>query len=81
LRSTPKSLPCASEAPDGLHILGHVAVTPDASIPELSRALKARIKGVVEHRLGREVTEVHVDAQLAQMNRHRKRRRVAHRPA
>src|SRR5262245_53856097 len=69
--------PRVSEGQDGLHILGRVAVTPDVSIPALSSALQERIKGVVERHLGRLVTEVQVDAYLAQMSRPRKTRRVA----
>ncbi|MCU1276364.1 MAG: hypothetical protein JWO48_3795 [Bryobacterales bacterium] len=66
-----------SEAQDGLHILGRVAVAPDASIPDLSSALQERIKDVVEHHLGLSVTEVQVDVQLARLDLRRKTSRVA----
>lgn len=49
----------------GLRIVERVAVAPEASVPEVSRELQERIRSVVEHYVGRPVSEVRVDARLA----------------
>jgi uncharacterized alkaline shock family protein YloU len=49
----------------GLRIRCRVVVSPDASVPELTRALQERVKGAVEHHLGQPVAEVSVEARSA----------------
>jgi len=53
------------EDPAGLRILCRLSVDPTRSVPELTQELQERLKGVVEHHLGRPVAEVRVDAQVA----------------
>ena len=53
------------EDPAGLRILCRLSVDPTGSVPEMTRELQERLKAVVEHHLGRPVTEVSVDAQVA----------------
>ncbi len=53
------------EDPAGLRILCRVSVDPTGSVPEMTQELQERLKGVVEHHLGRPVAEVRVDAQVA----------------
>jgi len=57
------------EAKDGLHILGLISVAPEASVPDLAQEFQERIKAAVQRYVGRAVTEVRVDAQLAPLNR------------
>jgi hypothetical protein len=60
----------------GLRILCRVSVDPTASLPELTQQLQERVKASIEHHLGRPVTEVSVDTQLAPLADRRPRRRV-----
>jgi hypothetical protein len=53
------------ETKNGLEIVERVSVAPDANVPEVSRELQERTKQVVEHHVGRPVSEVRVDARLA----------------
>jgi uncharacterized alkaline shock family protein YloU len=53
------------ETKNGLEIVERVDVAPDANVPEVSRELQERTKNVVEHHVGRPVSEVRVDARLA----------------
>jgi len=49
----------------GLRILCRLSVDPTRSVPDMTQELQERLKGVVEHHLGRPVAEVRVDAQVA----------------
>ena len=53
------------ERANGLHILCHLSVDPTASVPQLSQEVQERIKAAIEHHLGRHVTKVSVQTQLA----------------
>ncbi|HEX5385625.1 MAG TPA: alkaline shock response membrane anchor protein AmaP [Gemmatimonadales bacterium] len=54
-----------SGAADGFRIEQHVTVDPSVSVPELARALQARVKQAVEHHIGRPVAQVDVETRLA----------------
>lgn len=53
-----------------------VSLGPDANATEVAETLQARIKAAVEHHVGRAVSQVAVDTQLAPLSNHRSRPRV-----
>lgn len=53
------------DGPDGLRINCRVSLAPQASVPDATAALQDRIKSAVEHHVGRHVSQVLVDTQLA----------------
>lgn len=57
---------------NGLQIVEFVSVAPEASVPDLSRELQERTRNVVEHYVGRPVSEVSVDARLARPEKARR---------
>jgi uncharacterized alkaline shock family protein YloU len=60
----------------GLRILCRVSVDPTASLPELTQQLQERVKASIEYHLGRPVTELSVDTELAPRADRWPRRRV-----
>ena len=56
--------PTLEHGPQGLNIHCNTSLTPDAHIPQVTAALQARIKQVVEQHLGMKVAAVTVQAQL-----------------
>jgi len=63
-----------SDSKQGLRVKSRVSVDPGSDAPELTDAVRDRIKGALERHLGR-VAEVAVDAQIEPLDR-KKRRRV-----
>jgi hypothetical protein len=53
------------EDPAGLRIRCRLSVDPTGSVPAMTQELQERLKAVVEHHLGRPVSEVSVDTQVA----------------
>jgi hypothetical protein len=59
-----------------LRVAGRVIVDPGASVPDVARAVQARVKTVIEQVMGRPVSEVRIDADLARPDHERPARRV-----
>jgi uncharacterized alkaline shock family protein YloU len=59
-----------------LRVAGRVLVDPGASVPDVAREVQERVRAVVEHTLGRPVSEVRIDAAVARPDQQRPARRV-----
>jgi hypothetical protein len=64
------------EDPDGLRIHCRVSLDPQANASEVAKALQERIKAAIEQHVGRHVSQVTVDTQLAPLTERRSGRRV-----
>lgn len=66
----------AEEDEGSLAIHSRVSVGPDVNATEIAETLQERVKSAVEHHIGRRVSQVTVDTQLAPLSDHRSRPRV-----
>lgn len=66
----------ADEDQGSLAIHSRVSIGPDANATEIAETLQERVKSAVEHHIGRRVSQVSVDTQLAPLSNHRSRARV-----
>jgi len=57
---------------DGLRIFCRVTLDPEADAPEVTQTLQERIKNSVEHHVGRHVSHVAIDTQVAPLANHRR---------
>ena len=60
------------EESDGLRIVCRVALDPQVDAPEVTHTLQERIKTSVEHHVGRHVSQVAIDTQVAPLADHRR---------
>jgi uncharacterized alkaline shock family protein YloU len=54
-----------------LRVAERVLVDPGTSVPDIAHEVQARVKAVVEHTVGRPVSEVRIDAAVARPNQER----------
>jgi uncharacterized alkaline shock family protein YloU len=64
------------QEPPGLRIACRVSVDPASSVPDMTQALRERVKTAVEHHVGLVVSHVSVDAQVAPLATNQRHRRV-----
>jgi hypothetical protein len=64
------------QEPPGLRIACRVSVDPAISVPDMTQALRERLKTAVEHHVGLVVSHVSVDAQVARLATNQRHRRV-----
>lgn len=78
-RTLPGVRAASSRITDGgraLHVAERVTVAPGANVPDVTRAVQAHVKEVVEHTMGRPVSEVRVHADVARPDQERPRRQL-----
>src|SRR5690348_3424951 len=79
VRALPGVRAASSRIMDGgraLRVAEHVTVAPGTSMPDITRAVQARVKDVVEHTMGRPVSEVRIHADVARPGQERPRRQL-----
>lgn len=60
---------------DGFQVSGQVSVSPTTNVPELTKEVQQRVKAVVAHHLGAQVSEVCIQTQLSPLSTGRQRAR------
>lgn len=63
------------ESPEDIHLHCRLSVDAAANVFELGQQVQERIKGAVEHFLGKPIAGVHIQAQLAHLEKNKKKMR------
>lgn len=62
------------ESPDGIHLDCRLSVDPAISVSDLGRQVQEQLKVSVEHYLGKTVAGVHINAQVAPLEKQHKKK-------